>query len=401
MSERLFNPGGVGLAVETVPGTPLTPTDFMQAYDFSVAPDWQQQELDPAAGNAYGTQQVVQGLRKHGGDGTFIFEPNTVEKLVAMMLNQTSRTGAGPYTGTYGISATNPPGKTYTIDVFDGVQGIRHFGCEVSKLSAEKQGNEWRIKPSFGARGTFDGREVSSYTSGSPNVITLKTDYDPNPTTGLVIGDNIQYVQANGTITNLVVSLLTGTTVSTTPNSTTISGAASGDWIRLKAPTPSFTMLTPSLWSNSIVGFGTTASVAATNATVANQTRLDDFSWEIEFPFNDEAGEHRSGGNDPSVFLRKPGKVTFKAKKYFDTQGDLLNFNSLAKSAAVIRHIVYSGATTYEFKLTLNHMITKSPVPKWKSGEINYAELEFICQFDSGDGQAFSVITVNANATLT
>lgn len=398
MSERLFNPGGVGLAVESVPGTALTPTDFMQAYDFGMNTDRQFNELDPAAGNVYGTQQVVAGMRKHTGDATFIFEPNTVEKLVAMMLNQTSRTGSGPYTGVYGVSANNPPGKTYTMDVFDGIQEIRYYGVEVSKLTIEKQNNELRIKPTFGARGTFNGREVASYTSGTPNVIVLKTDYDPAPTTGLTAGDVIQYVQANGTITNLTISVVTnGTTFSATPNSTTISGAAAGDWVRLKALTPSFNMLTPILWSNTHMKFGATASAALS----ATETRVDEISYEIEFPFNTDGGEERSGGQDPATFLRKPGKVTLKVKKFFDTQSDMLYFNSIAKSAAVVEHDVVSGGNTYKFLLTLNHIIPKSPIPKWKSGEINYSELEYICQFDQSDGQAFSITTINANATLT
>ena len=50
--------------------------------------------------------------------------------MAAMMLAQTSRTGSGPYTGVYGIKCfESSPGKTYTIEVSDGIQAIvGHFG---------------------------------------------------------------------------------------------------------------------------------------------------------------------------------------------------------------------------------------------------------------------------------
>lgn len=399
MAERLFNPGYVGFAVETVPGTPLAPTDFGQAYDFGIDLNRNLQGLEPAAGNTYGVQTVVAGLRDHKGDATFIFEPNTAEKLVAMMLAQTSRTGAGPYTGVYGFSAANPPGKTYTVDVSDGVQVIRHYGVQVSKLSPKVNGNEIQITPSFSALGTFDGREVASYSSGSPNTIVLKTDYDPSPTTGLVTGDVLQYVQPSGVTTNLtVVAVTNATTFTCSPNTTTITGAAAGDWIRLRALTPAFNLLPPVLWSNTQFCFGATAAAAL----AASQTRVEPGSmWEFEFPFKDDKGEHRSGGQDPAALLRKPGKASLTIRKYFDTQADMLAYNNLAKSACVIRHFVFSGATTYEFRITLNHLKTQSPIPKWKAGEVNYSEIKYVSQMDSADGQAASITVIGSNATLT
>lgn len=394
MSERLFNPGYTGFSVEVTPGVALTPTDYAQAYDFGIGTERNFEKLAPAAGNAYGTQQTTPGLRDHTGDGTFVFEPNTFEKLVAMALAQNSRTGSGPYTGVYGISANNPPGKTYTVEVSDGIQALRYYGTQVSKLTGEVSGNEIRIKPTFSSLGTFNGREVASIAGSSPYVITLKTDYDPAPTTGLVTGDIMQYVTASGTITSFTISAVTSTTVSTT---TAITGA-SGDWIRLRALTPSFAMLPPVLWSNTQFCLGVTASAALSAA----QTRMEPGSmWEVEFPFNDDKGEHRSGAQDPAALLRKPGNATLKIKRYFDTQTDMLNFNAMDKTACVVRHYVYSGATTYEVRVTLNHLTTSSPIPKWKAGEINYSEIDYICSFDTGDGQAFSITTVNSNATLT
>lgn len=397
MSERLFNPGYVGFAVEVTPGVALTPTDFGQAYDFNVTTNRNLEELAPAAGNVYGTQTVVAGLRDHMGDAQMIFEPNTFEKMVAMMLNQVSRSGSSSlYTGVYGLSASNPPGKTYTIEVSDGIQAIRYYGCEIGKLAGVANKNEIQVKPSISTRGTFNGREVASVSGSGPYVLTLKTDYDPAPTTGLVIGDIMQLYQvAGGTTINFTITAVTGTTVSTTTN---LGVAVSGDWIRLRALTPSFNMLPPVLWSNTQFCFGATASAALSAA----QTRVEPGSmWELEFDFKDNKGEHRSGGQDPATLLRKPAKAALTIKKYFDTPQDMEAYNNIAKSACVVRHYVYSGGTTYEVRITYNHLKTNDPTPKWKAGEINYSEIKYIAQQDSTDNQAFAVTVLGSNATLT
>src|SRR5438132_119875 len=113
MSERLFNTGYVGAAVEVTAGTAVTPTDYFEIYDDSLTTNRNRLELEPAAGNVYGTQMVVAGLRDHGGDITMVFEPNTVDKLFAMMLKAGSRTGADPYTQPYTLDSAAP--KSYTF----------------------------------------------------------------------------------------------------------------------------------------------------------------------------------------------------------------------------------------------------------------------------------------------
>lgn len=396
MAERLFNPGYVGFAVEATPGAAAIPTDFGQAYDFGVDLNRNLQGLEPAAGNAFGIQKVVAGLRDHTGDGTFVFEPNTFEKMVAMTLAQNSRSGSGPYTGVYGFTANNPAGKTYSIEVSDGLQSIRHYGCQISKLAPKVNNNEIQMTPSISALGTFDGREVASVAGTTPYVITLKTDYDPAPTTGLVVGDIMQLYQvAGGTTINFVVSAVTPTTISTTTN---VAALVAGDWVRLRALTPTFTMLPPVLWSNTQFCFGADAATALS----ATPVRVEPGSiWEIEFPFKDAKGEHRSGSQDPAALLRKPGVAMLTIKKYFDTPQDMLNYNNLAKTACVVRHYVYSAGVTYEVRVTLNHLVTQSPVPKWKSGEINYSEIKYLCQFSTIDGQGASITVLSSNSALT
>lgn len=397
MSERLFNIGYIGLAVEVTPGVALTPTDYMQAYDTNLKTDRALQELDPAAGNVYSTQQVVAGLRSHMGDATLIFEPNTAEKLVAMLLSISGKSGSDPYTSTGTISSSNPPGKTYTIDQSDGVMVQRYYGCQISKLAPEVNSNEIRIKPSFSALGSFTAREIASTPTGTgPYTIVLKTDYDPAPTTGLVASDIMTLKKGDGTTINFTAaSVVDGVSITTTTDVTT---ASAGAMIYLRPATPSFNMLPPVLWSNTQFCFGSSASAALSAA----QTRVDPGSiWEVDFDFKDNKGEHRSGGQDPATLLRKPAKVSLTIKKYWDGPDDIKAYNNLAKSACVVRHFVYSGGKTYEFRVVFNNLTTNDPLPDYKSGEINYSEIKYIPKHDTSDGQAFSIVVLNANSSLT
>src|SRR6266699_1593178 len=202
MAERLFNTGYVGAAVETTAGTAVTPTDYFESYDVSITTNRNLQELEPAAGNVYSTQAVVAGLRDHTGDMTLIFEPNTAEKLFAMMLAVGSKTGTDPYTSTGTLSASAP--KSYTFDIASGNIVQRYMGCQVGKLSMEVNSNEIRIKPSISALASFQGREIATV---STTTITLKTDYDPKPNNGLVASDLVRlYKISDGTTLDTTVS---------------------------------------------------------------------------------------------------------------------------------------------------------------------------------------------------
>jgi hypothetical protein len=393
MAERLFNIGYVAAAAETTPGTAVTPTDYFQAYESGLTTSRNFEELEPAAGNVYSTQNVVAGQRDHMGDMTLIFEPNTAEKLFNMMLAVGSKTGSNPYTSTGTLSASAP--KSYTIDISSGNIVHRYMGCQVSKLAPDFNGNEVRIKPTLSALGSFHGREISTITGSSPYLITLKTDYDPAPATGVVVGDVMRMYIAAGTTVDFAVTAVTATTISTTTN---VATGAAGDFVYLRPATPSFSMLPPALWSNTQFCFGATASAALS----ASQTRVDSGStWELTYDFKDNKGEHRSGSEDPATLLRKPAKVVLTIKKYFDTPLDVIAFNNLAKSACVVRHYVYSGGKTYEVRITFNNLTTNDPLPKFKAGEINYSEIKYIAKQDTSDGQAFSVTVLNANSSLT
>jgi hypothetical protein len=394
--ETNFNKGYIAGAVETTPGVALTPTDYFQSYDVNLKTNRNFGKLAPAAGNMYSTQYVVPGLRDHTGDATLVFEPNTAEKLGNMMLAVGSKTGSNPYTSTAVLGTP----KTYTLDIYDGSATVqRYFGCQVEKLSMSVSENEVQIKPTISALGSFTGRVATGVTGSSPYVIALDTTYDPAPTTGIVVADKMSYISAAGVVTSFTVSAVSSTTISTT----TLVTFTAGDTVALAAQTPSFNLLPqPALWTNTVFGTGATAAAALTNATIANQLRVEPGStWEISFPFKDNKGEHRSGGQDPAALLRKPAEVSLTVKKFWQGTADVAAFNSMTKSAWVIRHFCYSGANTYEIRVTFNNVTTDDPTPSYKAGEINYSEIKYIARQDPTDGAAFSMTFVNANATLT
>ncbi len=397
MSEILFNKGYVGLAIEPAPGTATTPTDYLQAYDFNIKTKRNFNKMAPAAGNVYGVQNVVPGLRDHTGDATFVFEANTAEKIFAMMLAMSGKTGSNPYTSTGTLSASTP--KTYTIDVASGTNTVqRYYGCQVEKITLERTENELKLKPTISALGSFQGREIASVTGASPYTINFKTDYDPSPTTGLAVGDLLRTYAASGgtTIDCTVASIVSATAITTTTN---VSANVSGDFVYLRPASPSFNMLPqPALWSNTHVYFAATAAAALS----ASETHVEEGStWEISYPFKDVKGEHRSGSQDPAALLRKPAEVSLTIKKYYDTPGDVENYNNMAKTACQFRHYFYSNGNVYEVRITFNNLTTDDPLPQYKAGEINYSEIKYIAKQDVIDGQAFSVTFINANPTLT
>src|SRR5439155_14879384 len=109
------------------------------------------------------------------------------------------------------------------------------------------------------------------------------------------------------------------------------------------------------------------------------------------YDFKDPKGEHRSGNQDPAVLLRKPADASLTIKKYWDGPSDVEAYNNMSKSACVIRHLVYSGANTYEVRVTFNNLTTDDPTPQYKSGEINFSEIKYIAKLDTSDNAAFSV----------
>jgi hypothetical protein len=311
MAERLGNLGYFGLIKEAVKGTPLTPTDFIPLYDESMSTNGNFVDQTPIFGNKFATMATLQGQRTHKGDVTVLAEPNTTARLADMLLTKLSTTGANPYTHVFGLSATTNP-NSYTVDISTGNVVARYWGVEASKLAPAWNKNEMQWKVSISALGSFQSREIASISGTGPTTIVFKTDYDPNPTFGLVAGDLVRVKLANGTLYDTTVTSITNGTTIIVPLALT--GAAAGDSLSLRPATPSFTLLSTFLWAKAQFCFGATAAAALSAA----QFRVEQgSSFNIMHSFNNDDGELRSGAFDPASLVRKTGDIDLSVKKYF------------------------------------------------------------------------------------
>lgn len=391
--EHIGNIGYFALKKQTDPNTPNIPDDYVPLYAESIKTDGHLQEQDPITGQKFGTYNVLPGQRDHMGSVTIMAEPNTIAKVHDMLLSKGSTTGSGPYTQPYTLSTLVNP-NSYTVDISTGNLVKRYWGVGASSISPDFQNNEIRAKIDISALGSFLGREIASITT---TTLVLTTTYDPTPNKGLVVGDLVRvYKSATGATLDTTIATVNADGVTITLGDSA-AAFATGDMIYLRPATPSFTLLTPFLWSNTEFRFGATATAALS----ATQTQLDSgTSFEIAHDFAKKEGEKRSGGLDPASLVRALGAAKFNIKKFFDGPEDVQLFNALAKRAVVIR--MFSGNTRqYEWRVTFNNIKTPNPVATIKNGgEINYSEFDYVVQYDPTDGQALDVKVINGLSTI-
>lgn len=388
MSERLSNLGYMGLVKEVTKGTPLTPTDWIPLYDETINTNGNFVDQQPIFGNKFATQTVLQGQRSHKGDVTILCEPNTIARIFDMLLTKTSTTGAGPYTHVFALSATQNP-NSYTVDISTGNVVARYWGVEASKFSPNWNGNELQAKVALSALGSFQGREIATVAT---TTLTLKTDYDSVPNKGLVVGDLVRiYKQSTGATLDTTIATVNVDGITVTLGASAAAFAA-GDMIYLRPATPTYVNLSSFLWAKTQFCPGSTASAALS----ATQLRVEQGStFDIMHNFESDSGAERSGGFDPAALVRTTGDGDLTIKRFFDVVDDIQNFNSLAKSAWVLRH--YSGATNqYELRVTFNHVKTDGQVmADLKAGSIEYSTIKFDTQFDSSDNQGIGITVIN------
>jgi hypothetical protein len=389
MSERLSNLGYMAVIKEATKGTPLTPTTFIHLYDENMNTNGNFLDQKPVSGNKAATQAVLQGQRSHKGDVTVQCEPNTIGYLLDMLLTRSGTTGSNPYTHTFVLSATQNP-NSYTIDISTGNIVSRYWGVEASKLSPNWNGVELQAKISLSALGSFQGREIATVAT---TTLTLKTDYDPVPNKGLVVGDLVRvYKSSTGATLDTTIATVNVDGVTITLGASAAAFAA-GDMIYLRPATATYTEQPTFLWPKTKFRPGATAAAALSATPLAVEKGS---AFNIMHSFESDDGAMRSGSFDPFALVRTTGDIDLSIKRFFDTPEDIQNFNSLAKTAWVIQHL--SGSTNqYEFRVTVNHVKTDGViVGNLKSGEVEYSEIKLDPQYDPTDAAMFSVTLINA-----
>lgn len=302
---------------------------------------------------------------------------------------------ATPNTWPFTASNSTIP-KSKTVDISTGNVVKRFVGVQASKIALSQSKNQLMLKVSVSALGSFQGAVLASAPTGAgPYTVVFDTTYDTTPTAKLMIGDLIRFYHGpSTTIDATVATIVDGKTITTVTNVTTM---AQGDIMHLRPQTPSFTLLTPFLWSNTQFCFGSSASVAL----AAAQTQLEQGStWEVDYGFESDSGSQRSGSADPAALIRMLVKPSLNIKKFFDTPDDVINFNQLNKTACVVRHYAISGGQTYELRVTFNHLVTDDPLPKIKSKAVNYSDIKYKTQYSQSDSQIVDIKVINGLVTL-
>lgn len=385
--ENVANIGYGALKVQSDKDVAVVPNVFFPLYKDTLGTDINADEDSPIVGQRMRIYQMFMGMRKHEGVLEVLGEPNTAEYWFDMLLKQGSITGSNPYTHPYTLDV---PPKAYTIDLLKGQLVERFWGVEAQSIEPVFDKNLTKFNIDVSARGSFIARQIATV---STTTITLDTAYDPVPNKGLVVGDLVRVMKADG-------STILDTTVSSinVDGITVVLGAsaaafAPGDFIFLRAQTPSLSVLDPYLWARMEFRFADTAA----NALTAAQTRLEQGSkWKISHMFEKKEGSDRSGAFDPAGFPRTLGEAQITAKTFFDQPQDLNRFLRVAANACVIR--MFSGSDK-ELRITLNAIRQKVSKRPLETGNIVYNEIDYEANYKTADGQGMGVSVINGIAT--
>lgn len=390
MPLRVSNLGYVAVRKESSKGTPAdVPNVYLPAYSESLMTAVNLNEDSPIWGSKVARRRLLQGQRGHGGDLQVLAEPNTLGYLLDMLLYKDSSSGGDPYTHTF-IPGTNNP-NAYTVDISKGGMVFRFMGVEASEMGFERDDNKMLANLTVAGLKSFIMREVDNVAS---NVVTLKTDYDPSPTDGLVDGDTISLLDVSaGTTEDFTVS-----SIDSNGTDVTLSGAPAsiqaGDILFIKPQTsPSFSTIDPLLWARTEFRLENTAADALT----ATHTPMDEASFSITHGFTNDAGEMRSGSFDPAELGRALVDFTLSATKFFDTPTSLNEYLATSKKALVIR--MFSGSS-YELRITANSIKANEHPANLATGDPVLAELEYMTEYNDSDGQFLKVELLNAVSTI-
>lgn len=371
--------------------TAITPDVFVPYFNETVVTVNNKTQQNSVKGNRNATQDILQGLRSHGGSVTILGETNSLGYFLDMLMTKGSTTGADPYTHPFTVGDTE---NYYTMDLKKGDYVERYIGVKANSLTSNYVDNEFRPEISITALKTFKvGTLAGTPTGAGPYTVELGTQYDPAPTTGLVVGDTLIFDDGTTQTEAAIASVVDGTTFTTNID---VTSYGANDTIRIKAQTPSFSLLTPLTWARTEFRFGADAAAALT----ATHTPLDDGST-FTLTHNNESdeGANTSGSYDPSDLRRTTFDAEFATTKVYTDEVTRQAYLDNDKSAVVIR--MFSGNTTdYEFRITLNNIKSVSQDVSSASSEVVKIGETFKPQYDTSDAQALDVKVINAVSSI-
>lgn len=247
------------------------------------------------------------------------------------------------------------------------------------------------LTPTLSALGSF---KVARIATVSTVTLTLDTLYDPTPNKGLVVGDLIRVMKADGSTsldTNIAAAGVNADGI-TVVLSNSAAAYAAGDYVFIRAATPSYTLLDPFLWARTQFCFADTAANALSATQIAVETGS---KWKLTHSFSSKEGEHRSGSFDPYTHARTQAELQATIKMFYDIPDFQSRFLKIGGYALVVRH--YSRADK-ELRITINNNKAKSLKIPLDTGKLVYQEYEFEAVYKTADSQAFDVKVINALA---
>lgn len=385
MGERLGNLGYGALIPEVTPGVALTPNIFFPFYKSTLNTDLKLDQDNPIAGVRSAVYQQYMGQREHTGALETLAEPNTAKYFLDALFAQGSVTGSGPYTWPY----TEGLSHSYTMEFLKGQIVERYFGVMVEEMTPIWDKNKMKFALNVSARGSFLTRQIATISTVT---LTLDTSYDPAPNRGLVVGDLVRIIKADGS------SQLDTTIASSGVNADgiTIVLAASaaaysaGDFIFLRAQTPSYANKTPFMWARTEFRFGSTAAGALSAAHTPIENGAG--KWKLSHKFEKKGGSDRSGSYDPASLVRLQTDADVSLKMFFDSPNEMQRWLNVGNQYLIIRHFSEAG---YELRITLNQLKYKMNKRELDSGKIIYADIDGRPNYNISDGQMFDVKLIN------
>lgn len=383
--------GYFALGVQTDKDTAVTPSRYVPYFNETLSTTITKHQQGSVKGNRNMVQDIHQGLRAHRGSVEFLGEPNTAGHLFNSFMTKGSTSGSDPYTHPFTVGDSE---KYYTVDIKKGKYVHRFMSVKANSISPTYVDNVVHFNVDMTGLKHFEVATLAGTPTGAgPYTVTLSTDYDAAPTDCLVAGDIIEFTDGT-TTTSATVASVTGDTTFTTSTDVTSFGA--GDKMRLRAATPSFSLLTPFTWARTEYRFGADASTALS----ATHTPADDGStWTLTHTNESDEGAHTTGSYDPSDIRRTNfgGSVSFVQVYEDDTQR--VNFLENEKQALVIR--MFAGNTSsYELRITMNNVKAVEQPVETAFDTVTKITSTLVPQYDTTDGQAIDVKVINGLSAI-
>lgn len=383
--------GYIGFGVQSVKGTAVTPALYAPYFKESLTTLMNKREQGSVKGNRNMIQDILPGLRTHRGSVEVLAEPNTTGHIFNMFMTKGAPSGSGPYTHPFTVGDTE---NYYTVDLKKGLYVHRYIGVKANSIAPVYTDNELHYNLDLTALKHFEVATLSGTPTGvGPYTVALSTDYDPSPTDGLVVGDVIAFDDGS-VVTNATVASIPSVTTFTTV--TDVTSYAAGTKVRLRAATPSFTLLTAFMWARTEYRFG----VDAATALSATHTPGDEGTeWTLTHANESDDGAHTTGTYDPSDLRRTNFGATCTFVRVFENDDERVKYLENDKQAVVIR--MFAGNTSsYELRITLNNIKAVTEPVETAFETVTKLTSTYKAQYDSSDGQAVDVKVLNNLATI-